>query len=168
MSDRTLAAVAAVALTVSASCRPAERGNPERGNAGGNVTPAPAVSRAVSPAVPPAVPPAASPVTVIVLPTAAPAGRELRLTRLFPDAAKAGEKVNPQPDGQSAMGFVAQNATTTTVVQIDGKRLPTVFGGPEALSITVPADLLERPGKHVVKLVDGARVSNELTFTVSP
>ena len=61
-----------------------------------------------------------------------------------------------QPGGTSALWIDCTDATRTTVVVFAGTRLETTFGGKDAVSALVPAQLLTPPGRKRVALLDTA------------
>lgn len=92
--------------------------------------------------------------------------KPLVLRSLMPAQVKAGERFNIQPDGQSALAVVAENATPGTVIVMGGQTLLTTYGHSAWLTALVPSEFLDRPGTYPVYLTDGLRESNRLDFIV--
>lgn len=76
------------------------------------------------------------------------------LERLHPPRAVAGQGFNVQPDGRSALSVACVNAGFWTTILFGDTPLKTTYGGPTWLSALVPQELLSRPGRHLVRLVD--------------
>jgi hypothetical protein len=92
---------------------------------------------------------------------------DLKLIRLYPERIAAGASFNVQPGGWSSLVLEVEGARPRTVVRIDGRAYPSVYGGAQ-LSIRVPPDLTATPARHRVQLVDDERASNVLDLTVTP
>ena len=92
----------------------------------------------------------------------------ISLRATLPAQAEVNTGFNVQPDGQSALGITAENATPGTAVVMDGMRLATTYGDPTELTALVPTELLARPGSHTVYLSNGVSESNRVEFVVSP
>jgi hypothetical protein len=90
----------------------------------------------------------------------------LTLRGISPTESVAGEHFNVQPDGESALAASAEGATQSTVIVLNGTRLPTSFGSTTYLAALVPDALLAVPGVYQVYLTDGASESNHLTLVV--
>jgi hypothetical protein len=98
-----------------------------------------------------------------------PAGSSdpLRLLVLDPPRAQVGEGFNIQSNGRSAFSVRCERAGLWTTVLLDDEPLETTFGSPTWLTALAPAGLFDRPGRHLIRLVDEFRgASNDLEFTV--
>src|SRR5262249_53600259 len=58
------------------------------------------------------------------------------------------------------------NATPGTTIMLDGRPLPTAYGGPNSLTAVVPCELIDRPGEHCVSLQDGSVQSEPLDLSL--
>jgi hypothetical protein len=100
-----------------------------------------------------------------------PSGRRvpcqpLRIVELQPHASRMGERFNQQPDGESALLVHAEHATRATVIVFDGVVLPTAFGHSGLLSAVIPTALLRQVRICPVRLTDGVRWSDAVSFEV--
>lgn len=93
-------------------------------------------------------------------------GAPLTLHSLVPPSVTTGGRFNVQPDGQSALSLVVDNATRATQVMVGTTGLRTVYNSPRSLSAIVPKHLLKAPCSHRTWLSDGGRVSNSIEFVV--
>ena len=90
----------------------------------------------------------------------------LRILNLHPLGCRVGEPFNAQPDGNSAIVAVAENATIATSIVFEGHHLPTTFGHAGLVSATLPARLLRRARSCPVQLSDGVRWSDAVSFEI--
>ena len=93
-------------------------------------------------------------------------GQPLRIVELQPHASHMGESFNQQPDGESALLVHAEHATRATVIVFDGVVLPTAFGHSGLLSAVIPIALLRQVRSCPVRLTDGVRWSDAVSFEV--
>lgn len=92
----------------------------------------------------------------------------LILRQLSPSGAQAGQGFGVQPNGQSALSAISENALPDTVVIFDAKPLISAYGGPGLVTAFVPAELTESPGSYEVYLQNGTNKSNHILFEVKP
>jgi len=92
----------------------------------------------------------------------------LVLRRLGPSRTSAGKGFNLQPDGQSALSAICENAVPDTVIIFDGTPLATDYASDSWLTATVPAALYGRPGRYEVYLKYESSESNRVEFVVDP
>ena len=92
----------------------------------------------------------------------------LTLSRIIPLDARARQGFNVQPNGESALSAIGENALPDTVIIFDSKPLISVYGGPSLVTAFVPGELTEDPGRYEVYLQNGANESNRLVFEVKP
>jgi len=92
----------------------------------------------------------------------------LLLMDMGPMKTKVGVGFNIQPNGESALWTMAENATRTTVVVWGERQLQSTVGGPNAVTALVPKELYSKPGQFQVYLLDRktGKKSNSLVFTV--
>ncbi len=90
-----------------------------------------------------------------------------QLRSVVPDRAHAGEPFNVQPDGQSAISIICENAVPGTVVMFSGTPLPTTFGSEHLLSAFVPSSLYEKPSVVDVWLRHPGE-SERVPFVIDP
>jgi glycosyltransferase involved in cell wall biosynthesis len=98
----------------------------------------------------------------------APDSGPLALLEIAPAETRAGEAFNLQPNGQSALSIMCENALPGTIVVIGDTRLPTTYGGPAWLTAELPPELYRRPSRYQVYLVHGTGASNRVEFAVKP
>lgn len=92
----------------------------------------------------------------------------LVLRQIIPSGARAGQSFSVQPNGQSALSAISENAVPDTVVIFDGKPLISAYGGPGLVTAFVPGELTESPGSYEVYLQNGTNKSNPILFEVKP
>lgn len=92
----------------------------------------------------------------------------LALRQIIPSGARAGQGFSVQPNGQSALSAISENAVPDTVVIFDGKPLISAYGGPGLVTAFVPGELTESPGSYEVYLQNGTNKSNHILFEVKP
>lgn len=100
-----------------------------------------------------------------------PAGAEVpipQILKLYPEFAHAGQRVNEQPDGASALVIECSNATPATMILWGGTPLTTTFGSDKLMSGVLPEGFSKRPGEVEVRLANDFGVSNPVVFTVLP
>jgi hypothetical protein len=90
------------------------------------------------------------------------------LKQMGPMKTKAGVGFNVQPNGESAIWTITENATRTTVVVWGETQLHSTFGSAKAVTALVPKELYSKPGQFQVYLLDTktGKKSNSLVFTV--
>ena len=92
----------------------------------------------------------------------------LILKEFGPTKIKVEQAFNVQPNGESAIWTITENATKTTVIAWGEKQLKTTFGSSKNLTALVTKELYSKPGQFQIYLLDtktGAK-SNSLVFTV--
>lgn len=92
------------------------------------------------------------------------------LKEIGPAQTKAGQGINVQPEGVSAIWTKTKNATETTIIVWGETQLHTTFGSSNGLTALVPKELYSKPGQFQIYLLDtktGTK-SNSLVFTVEP
>jgi hypothetical protein len=97
-----------------------------------------------------------------------PVQAPLVLRELRPATTRAGLAFSQQPNGQSAIAVVCENALPGTVIVFAGRALATAYGDSTFLSAFVPSELYRSEGRYEVFLQHDARESNRLEFTVAP
>lgn len=65
-----------------------------------------------------------------------------------------GESHLPQADGSSAMWVRCRNTSDRAVIELDGEALETAKGAGGLLTATLPPAVLQRPGRHRLRVVD--------------
>jgi hypothetical protein len=96
----------------------------------------------------------AAQVALSVIPSRAAADLgPLTLKRLHPASTRAGHGFNVQPNGDSALAIVCENAIPTTVAFLDDTALETTYGGPTFVTAVVPAPLFSEAGVKTIRLV---------------
>ena len=90
------------------------------------------------------------------------------LKQMGPMKTKTGEGFNVQPNGESAIWTITENATKTTVIVWGGTQLHSTFGTAKGVTAVVPKELYSKPGQFEVHLLDTktGKKSNGLGFTV--
>ena len=90
------------------------------------------------------------------------------LQQMGPMKTKVGVAFNVQPNGESAIWTITENATRTTVIVWGETQLRSTFGSPKGVTALVPKELYTKPGKFQVHLSDTrtGKKSNSLIFTV--
>ncbi|MCL4487308.1 MAG: glycosyltransferase family 39 protein [Chloroflexi bacterium] len=86
-----------------------------------------------------------------------------------PTEAALGQPFNLQADGTSGLWLKTSNASPTVVLVLGGRVYPTLFGGPEYLTASIPPDSLTRKGTLLLFLFDPTTQdkSNVVPFTVN-
>jgi hypothetical protein len=90
----------------------------------------------------------------------------LTIVHIYPEHAEVGVEFNVQPDGESALGVVALNATPDVVIMLNDEPLETVYASPRLVSATIPEEVLDQPGRHEIYLQNGEGRSNRVEFVV--
>jgi glycosyltransferase involved in cell wall biosynthesis len=80
--------------------------------------------------------------------------RTLELLKLGTSWTKPGQPFNVQPNGESALWVECENASVKTRIVFGGVPLETHFGRPSLLTALVPFELIEKPGRHPVYLLE--------------
>lgn len=92
------------------------------------------------------------------------------LKELRPEKTRSGQVFNRQPNGESAIVCVAENASPAVVVLFNNEPLETAYGDPTWLSAFVPNKFYQTPGEIQVQILDPKTnaKSNSLVFKVEP
>jgi hypothetical protein len=77
-----------------------------------------------------------------------------RLLRLGTCWTRPGQRFNVQPNGESALWVGCENASMRTRIVFGGVPLETGFGGPNLLTAFVPSELIEKPARVPVYLLE--------------
>jgi hypothetical protein len=90
------------------------------------------------------------------------------LQQMGPMKTKVGVGFNVQPDGESAIWTMTENATRRTVIVWGERRLQSSFGGSNSVTALVPKELYSKPGQFQLYLLDTktGKKSNSLVFIV--
>ena len=90
------------------------------------------------------------------------------LEQMGPMKTKVGVGFNVQPNGESAIWTITENATKTTVIVWGERRLQSSFGGSNSVTALVPKELYSKPGQFQLYLLDTktGKKSNSLVFIV--
>jgi len=90
-----------------------------------------------------------------------------KITELYPPGARAGQTINRQPDGRSAIGVTGEGFLPGAVLSICGKTVKGDFARPTYLSAAFPQDCIQRAGNVaiIVRNPDG-KSSNSFDFRV--
>ena len=90
------------------------------------------------------------------------------LKQMGPSKTKAGVGFNVQPNGESAIWTITENATKTTVIVWGETQLHSTFGSAAGVTAIVPKELYAKPGQFKIYLLDKktGKKSNSLVFTV--
>ena len=90
------------------------------------------------------------------------------LKQMGPMETKARIGFNVQPNGESAIWTITENATRTTVIVWGETQLHSTFGSAKGVTAIVPKELYSKPGQFQVCLLDTktGKKSNSLVFTV--
>jgi hypothetical protein len=90
------------------------------------------------------------------------------LKQMGPMKAKVGVAFNVQPNGESAIWTITENATKTTVIVWGETQLRSTFGSAKGVTALVPRELYSKPGQFQIYLLDTktGKKSNGLVFTV--
>ena len=90
------------------------------------------------------------------------------LKQMGPMKTKVGVGFNVQPNGESAIWTITENATKTTVIVWGETQLRSTFGGANNVTALVPKELYSKPGKFQIYLLDTktGKKSNSLISTV--
>ena len=90
------------------------------------------------------------------------------LKQMGPMKTKTGVGFNLQPNGESAIWTITENATKTTVIVWGETQLRSTFGGAKGVTALVPKELYSKPGQFQIYLFDPktGKKSNSLIFTV--
>jgi hypothetical protein len=90
------------------------------------------------------------------------------IARLHPPATVVGTKFQVQPDGQSAIAVAGSNFVKDAKVLFDGRPLETAYGGPEAVTATVPDEYISQPRTIEVRVENpSGKVSDAVRFSVA-
>jgi cellulose synthase/poly-beta-1,6-N-acetylglucosamine synthase-like glycosyltransferase len=121
------------------------------------------------PGVPPLGPEDRKPVGAFLQPRrrSASSSHQPRILALHPASARAGTRFQVQPDGNSALVAECENATPATSVQFGDQLLATSYGNSRLVSAIVPNELLLRPGRTPVRLVNDFGASEPAEFVIS-
>ncbi len=82
------------------------------------------------------------------------AGEPTIIKELFPPGAKAGIPFGVQPDGRWTLGVSGSGFDPASVVVFDGVELKTIFQSPVAIVAFVPPQLVAKPRKVKVAVMD--------------
>jgi len=90
------------------------------------------------------------------------------LQKMGPMKTKVGVAFNVQPNGESAIWAITENATKTTVIVWGETQLHSTFGSASSVTALIPKELYSKPGQFQVYLLDTktGKKSNSLIFTV--
>ena len=90
------------------------------------------------------------------------------LQQMGPMKTKVGVGFNVQPNGESAIWTITENATRRTVIVWGETQLHSTFGSAKDVTAVVPKELYSKPGKFQIYLLDKktGRKSDSLIFTV--
>ena len=75
---------------------------------------------------------------------------------LYPSRTRAGQVFNLQPDGSAALAIGCRNATNSSVILWEGRRLDTAFGNANLISAKVPDELFAHRGRYRIEILDPA------------
>ena len=88
-----------------------------------------------------------------------------------PTDIRARQIFNKQTNGESAIWTATENATSTTVLVLNGVPLDSApQAGGKVVTAVVPKNLYEKPGEYPLYLLDKKtnKKSNEIKFVVKP
>lgn len=90
------------------------------------------------------------------------------LKQMGPMKTKAGVGFNVQPNGESALWTITENATKTTVIVWGETQLNSTYSSSTGVTAVVPKELFSKPGQFQIYLLDKktGKKSNSLVFTV--
>jgi hypothetical protein len=90
------------------------------------------------------------------------------LNGIRPTETRAGVGFNVQPNGESAVWTITENATKTIVILWEKTQLNSTFGGQNGVTAIVPKELYAKAGQFQIYLFDTktGKKSNSLVFTV--
>jgi len=90
------------------------------------------------------------------------------LKQMGPMKTKVGVGFNVQPNGESAIWTITENATKTAVIVWGETQLHSTFGSAKGVTALVPKELYSKPGQFQVYLLDikTGKKSYSLVFTV--
>jgi hypothetical protein len=84
-----------------------------------------------------------------------------------PMKTKVGVGFNVQPNGESVIWTITENATKTTVIVWGETQLQSTFGGSNGVTALVPKELYSKPEQFQILLdTKTGKKSNGLIFTV--
>jgi hypothetical protein len=89
------------------------------------------------------------------------------ITKLYPAESVAGRKFQVQLGDISAIAIAGKNFERGSKILFDGRPLDTAFGGPAAVTATVPDDLIARPAEIQVRVENpDGKASNAVPFKI--